>query len=120
MADWQVACSEDEVAPGTGRECLVGDRIIALFRQAEAPADSAWHAVDGICAHNGGPLGKGCLTGTTVTCPWHGWQYDVTSGRHLLNVNIRQQRFAVRIADGKVWVNLQAGGGPPTEGQPST
>jgi nitrite reductase/ring-hydroxylating ferredoxin subunit len=32
------------------------------------------------CTHRGGPLDKGPLDGSTVTCPWHGSQFDVCSG----------------------------------------
>ena len=41
-----------------------------------------FYALDGICPHQGGPLGKGSLTGCIVTCPWHGFQFDVTTGQH--------------------------------------
>ena len=36
---------------------------------------NAFYALDGVCPHQGGPLGKGCLMGRIVTCPWHGWQF---------------------------------------------
>jgi nitrite reductase/ring-hydroxylating ferredoxin subunit len=32
------------------------------------------------CTHRGGPLGEGALDGSTVTCPWHGSQFDVCTG----------------------------------------
>lgn len=38
------------------------------------------HAFDDTCTHLGCSLGKGKLEGTTVTCPCHGSQFDVTSG----------------------------------------
>jgi Rieske Fe-S protein len=34
-------------------------------------------AVNNTCLHRGGPLGQGELHGVAVTCPWHGWQYDM-------------------------------------------
>ena len=42
------------------------------------------HAVDDVCAHQGGPLSEGKLSGTRLTCPWHGWMYDVRSGQCLM------------------------------------
>ena len=87
-------CPIKDVPPGTGKECVAANRIIAVFN-----VDGRFHAVDGICPHAGGPLGGGCLTGTVVTCPWHGWQFDVTTGRHQLTPRIQQQRFDV-IEDG--------------------
>jgi nitrite reductase/ring-hydroxylating ferredoxin subunit len=37
-------------------------------------------ALNNHCPHMGGPLGEGGLEGKMVTCPWHGWQFDVTNG----------------------------------------
>ena len=38
------------------------------------------YAIGGECTHEGGPLGEGDLTGTQVMCPWHGGEFDVTTG----------------------------------------
>jgi nitrite reductase/ring-hydroxylating ferredoxin subunit len=64
-----------EVPPGEGRVVTAGDRTLALFNLGDR-----FHAVDNTCPHRGGPLGEGTLEGTVVTCPWHGWQFDVCSG----------------------------------------
>ncbi len=45
-----------------------------------ANVDGTFYAIGGKCTHLGGPLGKGTLDGTIVTCPWHGSKFDVTSG----------------------------------------
>lgn len=83
-------CPVAEVPPGTGIECVADDRIIAVFN-----VDGRFYAIDGICPHAGGPLADGCLVGTVVTCPWHGWQFDVTTGKHQLTPRIEQQTFEV-------------------------
>jgi nitrite reductase/ring-hydroxylating ferredoxin subunit len=41
------------------------------------------HAIDGTCTHRACSLAKGKLDGTTVTCPCHGSQFDVTNGEVL-------------------------------------
>ena len=99
-------CSEDDVPPGEGREFPVGDRLVALFRLAEPTAGGEWFALDGLCPHAGGPLGAGCLTGATVTCPWHGWQFDVTTGAHALTPQIVHERFPAEADGDGVWVTL--------------
>lgn len=91
----------EEVPPGTGREVAAGGRIIALYN-----VDGEFYAIDGICPHAGGPLGRGTLNGAVVTCPWHGWQFDVTSGQHCLNANIRQSAFAVTVRGTDIFVEL--------------
>ncbi|OFX16841.1 hypothetical protein A3K71_04515 [archaeon RBG_16_50_20] len=39
------------------------------------------YAMTATCTHRGGPLDEGELDGTTVICPWHGGQFDVTTGK---------------------------------------
>ena len=94
-------CADDDVPPGEGREFPVGDRLLAVFR-----VGNEFYVLDGLCPHAGGPLGAGCLEGTTVTCPWHGWQFDVTDGRHALTPQITAETFAVEVEDGGVYVTL--------------
>lgn len=38
-----------------------------------------------VCAHKQGPIGEGYLDpeAKSVTCPLHGWQYDITSGKSI-------------------------------------
>ncbi len=93
--------STDDLPPGSGREVIVADRVVALFRVGDE-----FYALDGLCPHAGGPLGEGCLTGTRVTCPWHGWQFDVTTGQHCLAPNIVHTTFPVIVEDGSVFVEL--------------
>jgi len=45
-----------------------------------ASAGGNLYAFDDTCTHAGCSLGRGKLDGTTVTCPCHGSQFDVTSG----------------------------------------
>jgi len=39
------------------------------------------YAITNTCTHRGGPLNEGELEGSTVICPWHGGQFDVTTGK---------------------------------------
>jgi len=43
------------------------------------------YATTNTCPHRGGPLGEGDLDDKVITCPWHGFQFDVTAGRCLTN-----------------------------------
>ncbi|MBI2461390.1 MAG: Rieske 2Fe-2S domain-containing protein, partial [Candidatus Rokubacteria bacterium] len=69
-----------DLAPGQGRVVEVEGKAIALFN-----VDGAFYAIDNTCLHRGGPLGEGELDGAVVTCPWHGWCYDVTTGANTAN-----------------------------------
>ncbi|HEX4069847.1 MAG TPA: Rieske 2Fe-2S domain-containing protein, partial [Planctomycetaceae bacterium] len=59
---------------------------------------------DGICPHQGGPLADGLVEGTTVTCPWHGWQFDIISGKTPLGAKIKQPVYEVKIEEHDVLV----------------
>lgn len=39
------------------------------------------YAISNTCTHRGGPLDEGELKGNIVTCPWHGGQFEVTTGK---------------------------------------
>ena len=75
MAFVRVARTTD-IAPGQIREIQLDGTTIAVANVA-----GQFHAISNTCLHRGGPLGQGSLQGNVVTCPWHGWTYDVTSGK---------------------------------------
>lgn len=59
------------------------------------------------CAHQGGPLAEGRLSGVRLACPWHGWMYDVRTGACVLpGRGARVASYAVRVEAGEVWVDL--------------
>ncbi len=103
MSRWIRVCSTDDCPPGKGVEFVAGDRMVAVFN-----VDGTLYALDGVCPHQGGPLGKGCLTGAIVTCPWHGWQFDVRSGQHQLSRTLVQPGFPVRVEDGAVLIDVES------------
>lgn len=82
----------DELPPGSGKEVEYEGRIYALFN-----AGGTITAIDGICPHQGGPLAEGALEGTMVTCPWHGWQFDVCTGKTPLGARIKQAVYEVKV-----------------------
>jgi nitrite reductase/ring-hydroxylating ferredoxin subunit len=92
MPDFVRVAKLSDVPAGSGRELEHQGRLVALFN-----VDGQIFALDGTCPHAGGPLGDGELDGTTVTCPWHGWQFDVTTGEHRRNPACVQQRYEVKI-----------------------
>jgi len=93
--------SRAEIAEGTGRCVEAGGRKIALFN-----VGGNLYAIDGVCKHRGGPLGEGELDGCNVVCPWHGWEYDVTTGKNIDDENIRLDCFAIRLEGDDILVEL--------------
>ncbi len=82
----------DELPAGAAKEVEHDGRIYALFN-----VDGVISAIDGICPHQGGPLADGPLDGSLVMCPWHGWQFDVRTGKTTLNSRLRQPVYEVKV-----------------------
>ncbi len=90
-----------DLPAGTAKEVMADDQVVALFNVA-----GTIHAIDGVCPHAGGPLGEGTLLGTTITCPWHGWQFNVVSGENCLNPRMIQKCFPVKVEGNDVLVEM--------------
>ena len=88
-----------EVAAGTAKVVVVQGHSVALFN-----VGGTFHAVSNVCLHRGGPIGEGALDGTIVTCPMHGWEYDVRTGANVGNPAARLRSFIVRIEGDDVLV----------------
>jgi len=54
----------------------IGDKLIAVFKLGDAIV-----ATNGTCPHAQGPLYQGDIEGTVIVCPWHGWSFDLKSGK---------------------------------------
>jgi nitrite reductase (NADH) small subunit len=95
------AAGKDEVRPGAIREFQLDGRGIAL-----ANVEGKFFAVNSVCLHRGGPLGEGEMDRQVVTCPWHGWQFDVTNGQLLTNTAVTLACYPVEIRDDDVFVDI--------------
>ena len=90
-----------DVPPGAGAVVQANGRLVALFN-----VDGTFYALDNTCLHRGGPVGEGELEGAIVTCPWHGFQYDVTTGRNVFDPEVGLETFDVRVSDGDVLIRV--------------
>ena len=94
------AAKLSEIPAGSIKEVQVSGQAIAL-----ANVGGSFYAINNTCLHRGGPLGEGQLDGTVVTCPWHGWQYDVTSGKTLQNANAGVGCYATEVRGDEIYVD---------------
>jgi nitrite reductase (NADH) small subunit len=95
------AARKDEIPAGAIREFAVEGKSIALSN-----IDGHFYAIDNTCLHRGGPLGQGELGNKVVTCPWHGWQYDVTTGKLTMNPTIGVKCYPVEVRGDDIFVDL--------------
>ncbi|MCA9150635.1 MAG: Rieske 2Fe-2S domain-containing protein [Planctomycetales bacterium] len=92
-------CQLEQIPLDRGLEVIVAGRVVALFR-----VDGEVFALDGVCPHQGGALGKGQVCNGIVTCPWHGWQFDVKSGENQITRSICQPRIPLLVQENRVFV----------------
>jgi nitrite reductase (NADH) small subunit len=90
-----------EIPPGMIRELQLDGKVIALSN-----VGGKLYAINNVCLHRGGPLGEGELSGQVVTCPWHGWQYDVTSGKLVTNPAVGVETYPVELRGDDVYVDV--------------
>lgn len=86
--DFVKAASVSEVPVGTMKGVKVGATDVLL-----ANVQGKLYAIHGLCTHQSGILANGKLEGNVVTCPRHGSQFDVTSGKNLIGPKILGVRF---------------------------
>lgn len=91
----------DELPPGTVRELQVEGMAIAVANVA-----GKIYAINNSCLHRAGPLGQGPLSGHVVTCPWHGWQYDVITGKVLQNPSIGVDCYPTEVRGQDIFVDV--------------
>jgi nitrite reductase/ring-hydroxylating ferredoxin subunit len=102
LAFASVARAED-VPEGRGLCVRVGTIDVGLFRVAGEIV-----AIENRCPHAGDPLSEGRLDGAIVTCPNHGWRFDVRSGFRPDDADgFPIPRFGVRVRAGEVEVDLE-------------
>lgn len=90
-----------EFVEGLGKVVKIDGRTIALFRVKDD-----YYAVANNCLHRGGPLGEGSLAGEVITCPWHGWKFDVRTGSFTVIPTLKVATFKVIEQDGSLMVEI--------------
>ena len=106
-----VVATVDEIPPGERKIVEIGGRSLGIFN-----IKGDFYALRNTCPHQGGPLCQGRLTGCLMAdkpggeyryerrgeilrCPWHGWEYDVTTGQSWVDpASVRTRSYDVEVA----------------------
>lgn len=91
-----------DIPVGYGRGYRVGRYEVAVFN-----VGGELHALENSCPHQGGPLADGWLEGPLITCPWHGWCFDVRSGKMTLGEFARVPRFGLQVRGEDLYVSTE-------------
>lgn len=105
----------EEIPTGKRVVKLIEGREIAVFN-----VDNDFYALLNYCPHMGGPVCEGELLGyftsdeegeleydcegEIITCPWHGWEFDVKSGHHLASSQYRLPTYDVEVIEDEIYV----------------
>lgn len=105
----------DEIPPGSRKIIQVGRKSIGVFNLA-----GEFYALLNVCPHQFAPLCQGTLCGYSppspvgefrferegeiLRCPWHGWEFDIKTGRSVFNPHaVRTGTFPVHVAPGEAF-----------------
>ena len=89
----------EEFADGKGKSFNVEGKDVAVFKIGDE-----FHAIGNACPHYGAMLCDGYVRNETVMCPWHGWQFDLKTGKGMTIPGMDVKSFPVKVEDGKVKV----------------
>lgn len=98
---WIPASELGSLPPGLLVPISIADRSLLLYRNGDAVA-----CFENACAHLGMPLDQAEVIGGVLTCPHHGFQYDLESGECLTVPGVQLQTHAVRVWDQRVEIKL--------------
>jgi nitrite reductase (NADH) small subunit len=99
MGNFITVAKIDEIPPGTCKSVEVHGVLLALCN-----VGGTVYALDNTCPHAGGPIGEGILMGDVVTCPWHGWRFNVRTGERPENPAFKLTRCEVQIAGTEIQI----------------
>ena len=102
--DFVEALDIKSLPPGSHTVISINGKEVLLFN-----IDGEISAIGNICLHKGGPLSEGKVEkkydGYYVTCPWHGWEYNVKTGAAPPGFYDQQALYDTRVKDNKIFVS---------------
>jgi nitrite reductase/ring-hydroxylating ferredoxin subunit len=102
---WIDAGTLDQVV-ASGLRCLrIGGNPVGVLKRA----DGTFIAREMTCKHHGADLSAGERNGKVVTCPRHGWEYDLDSGKCVSHPSLPLRAYATKVEDGRLFVSSKPG-----------
>jgi nitrite reductase/ring-hydroxylating ferredoxin subunit len=110
-------CAVEELPPGTMKLVPAGKFGVGVYN-----VEGSLYAIANYCAHEGAPLCAGFVGGTNefapdapdqlrrvlegrvLRCPWHQWEFDLTTGQNLADPRRRVRTYEVDVTDGEVYL----------------
>jgi nitrite reductase (NADH) small subunit/3-phenylpropionate/trans-cinnamate dioxygenase ferredoxin subunit len=93
---------ETDFTEATQKTYRIMGRPVAVLRQV----DGSFRAMQFGCKHENADLSGGHVKNGIVTCPWHGWKYDLNTGECVHGAEGRLRNFAVKVEEGTIFISL--------------
>ena len=104
--DYIRVCSIHELPPNSQKIVECGPHKVALFHY-----ENEFSAIANACLHKAGPLGLGQVEkkydGHYVTCPWHGWEYNIKTGTAPPGFKDQQAVYEVKVEGDHIFISAQ-------------
>jgi nitrite reductase/ring-hydroxylating ferredoxin subunit len=122
----EIAIGKVAAFPDPGRKVVEVDGVaVGIFHH-----NGAFTAFENVCPHMGGPVCQGKIiarveervredktslglsfsrTQSNIVCPWHGYEFDIATGRHQGNPRLRLRPVAIKVVDDDLVVTLPEG-----------
>ena len=92
----------DEIPAGGSKVVEIKGQNVAIFK-----TDGVLYAIENTCPHQGGPLGEGYLEDNCIiSCPWHGWTFDLKTGISPIDPDLKVKCFPIREEGGEIIVEV--------------
>jgi len=117
LPDKHLVAAVEDIPPGGRKILKVKGREVGVFN-----LDGEYYALKNVCIHQGARVCLGRVTGTTLPsevyefkygmegrilrCPWHGWEYDITTGRSLFDEKVGVVKYPVSVEDGQIYITM--------------
>ena len=103
------AAKVEDFAGRTLKSIRILGRPVAIIKEA----DGSFRAMEAGCKHQNADITKGTIVGGIVTCPWHGWQYDLKTGACVSGGKTPLRAYACKVEDGDIMISLHPLETPP-------
>src|SRR5262249_20871677 len=100
MPEFVTIANTNDIAPGSGKIFEVKGNSVAVWN-----VGGSFQAFQNVCPHRGGPVGEGELEGIVITCPWHGWSFDIVTGANTTNP-AKLNKYEVKVENNQIQVAI--------------
>ena len=94
-------CRESELPEGGVKSFRIMAKTVAVFK-----LNGELYGLETDCKHMKASVAGGKIEGTTITCPAHGWHYDITTGQCLNEPWAMLKTYPVTIRDGSICLEI--------------